>query len=133
MQDNTITLGVDVANDSNVVNAVFTRHSEELNRSIYNEAGHTLASRDTLTFNRTAPKPNGDSRGMARSAIKFTQDVSVANASGDGTIVLPLIGEVSFSVPVGTTPAQTMELRQRIIAILDDDAISAPLMDTLDI
>lgn len=133
MQDNTITLAVDVANNGVPVNSVFTRHSEELNKSTYVEAGHTVAGRDIMQFYRTAPKPNGESRGHVKTAAKFTKDFDVANAAGDGNITLPSIVTLSFSVPVGLTPAQTLELRQRIVALADDDTIMADLIDIMEI
>jgi hypothetical protein len=133
MQANSITLSVDPANDSNPENQVFARYEERVDRTTYIGSGHTVGTRNQMQFYRTAPKRNGESRGSAKSAIKFTLDVEVSNASGDGNITLPLIGEVSFSVPVGATPAQTMELRQQIISVLDADTVSAALVDILDI
>lgn len=82
---------------------------------------------------RAFPKRSGASRGTARVWVKFTTDVEVLNASGDGNIVLPLIGEVSFAIPEGVTPAQTLELRQTMLALLDRDDLMARLCDVLDI
>jgi len=135
MQDNTITLNVDVANDGNAVASVFDRHEEYLNRSVYINklGGHSNVSRDQLGFYRTPAKLSGESRGSAKCAIKFTRDVSVPNASGTGNITLPLIAEVSFNLPVGITPDQETEVRQRLVAILDDDAVSGGLMQYAEI
>lgn len=133
MQANTLTLSVDALNDANPANQEFRRFEETANRTGYAGPDHTLSSRDLLQLYRTFPKRSGESRGNSKCSLKFSTDITVDNASGSGSIVLPLIGEVSFSVPVGATAAQTMELRQRMIAILDDDAISAPLVDILEI
>lgn len=133
MQANTLTLSVDPANDSNPEDQVYTRHEENVNRSTYIGVGHTVDSRILLQLYRSAPKRNGVTRGTSKSTVKFTEDIAVSNVAGDGDIVLPLICEISFSVPVGATAAQTMELRQRAVSILDDDSIMADLNDTLEI
>lgn len=133
MQDNSITLAVDTANTGVTTDQVYTRHEELTDRSTYIGASHALDARDIVQFYRTAAKRNGEYRGTARSAFKLTEDISVDNVSGDGSIVAPLIMEVSFSVPVGATAAQTLELRQRGIALLDDDAIVADLIDKQEI
>lgn len=133
MQPNTITLAVDVANNSTLVNQEYSRHDEQTNRSTYNGPTHTLVSRDTLQFYRTYPVRSGNFLGSAKSALKFTKDVSVPNADGSGEIVLPLIAEVSFSLPVGTTAAEALALRQAIVAILDRDDLMVPLNETLSI
>lgn len=134
MQANTITLAVDVLNNATTEDSVFRRHEETTGRSTYVvDASHSLETRDMLQFYRTPPKRNGESRGSSKCAAKFTLDSEVPNASGSGNILLPQIAEVSFSLPVGTTAAQTLELRQRIIALLDDDAVMAPLNDVLEI
>jgi len=110
------------------------RHEETTTRSTYvDDASHSVDSRDIMQLYRTAAKRNGESRGTSKSAVKLTSDVSVPNASGSGDIVLPLIAEVSFSVPVGVTAAQTLELRQQLVALLDDDAVMAALNDVLEI
>jgi hypothetical protein len=129
MQDNTITLSVDAANDDNASNEVYNRYEETANRTTYVGSGHALDAREQFQLYRTAPKRNGESRGNLRVTVKFTEDIEVSNASGTGDITLPLIGEVSFSVPLGTTAAQTQHLRQRIVSFLDLDAVSADLCD----
>jgi len=133
MQDNTITLSVDSANDGNPANQAFVRSRYNLTKSLYTGSGNTVDSRNQLTFTASDPKRSGESRGIAKSALKFTLDVAVLNSSGSGNITLPCIAEVSFAVPVGTTPAQTMEMRQRLVALLDDDAVMAKLMDNLEV
>jgi hypothetical protein len=86
-----------------------------------------------LQFYRTAPKGNGVTRGAAKTSFKVTIDRSVPNSAGDGNVVLPHIIEISMSAPVGVTAADTMELRQIALAILDDDSISGDLNDVLEI
>lgn len=132
MQANEITLSVDVANSGTTVNHVFTRHSEEPSKTTYRGPDDSLLVRNTLAFYRTAPKRSGNYLGSAKSGVKFTQDVSVTQLDGT-TTKAPLIVEVSFSVPVGATTAQTKEIRQRALAILDREDVIAKLMDNLEI
>lgn len=110
-----------------------TRSESLVGRTTYQISGtHSLIARDIVQFYRTYPKRAGNSRGNAKCAIKLTTDVSVPNADGSGDIVLPLIGEVTFSLPVGVTPAQTLALRQRITSLLNDTTgLSEGLCDHL--
>jgi hypothetical protein len=131
MLDNTITLSVDPLNDTNPEDQIFGRQDEFQNRSVYTGPDHTLAERELMTFYRTAPKPSGNFKGVAKSAIKFSTDVSVEGKDSTTNVAANEIGEVSFSIPVGTTAAQAMLLRQRLIAILDDDSIMTKCMEGL--
>ena len=123
MQSNTITLSVDAANDANPANQDFVRMREDLNRSTYHASGHSDSARDMLQIYRTDPKRSGESLGIRKSAVKITVDQSVSNASGSGNITLPLIGEVRFAVPVGTTDAEVIETAQRLLALLDTNSL----------
>lgn len=130
MQPNEITLAVDLENTGTTTNVVFTRFEEYQNRAVYIGPGHSLLSRNTLSLYRTLPKASGNFRGTAKSAVKFSKDITVAAVDGT-TVVAPLIIEVSISAPVGTTPAQTLENRQSALALLDRDDIMGSLNDFL--
>lgn len=132
MLDGTITLPVDILNTGSTTNRVYSRLSEFTDRSIYKGPAHTLIQRDTMGFYRSAVKSNGSDNGVAKSALKLTQDITVPGKVATTYVVKPLIADVSFSIPVGTTAAQTLEFRQRIIAVIDH-AISARLVDDLEI
>lgn len=134
MQSNQITLAVDVDNDGGTTAAVistYTRFDEYQNRSEYIHANHSVAVRDKMGFYRTFPKANGNFRGTSKCTIKFTKDYSVAGVDSQTTLIRPAIAEASFSLPVGLTPAQSLEFRMRLVAALRDDAIMVPLMDQL--
>lgn len=129
MQDNTLTLSVDAANDGNPANQVYSRYEEYQNRSVYVGATHVPDSRDMIAFYRTFPTKSGNFKGTSKSSVKLTEDISVTGADGVSSITAPLILEASFSVPVGATAAQIIELRQRLLAMLDNDT----LMNSLNI
>lgn len=133
MQANSITLPVDVLNNGTPVNKEFTRHEETVNRTTYRGPGHTVASRNVLQLYRTFPKRSGLYLGALKVATKFTQDVLVPNADGSGDIAVPLIVDVSYSLPVGVTPAQVLVLRQHLVALTDMDSVVGPLCDFGDI
>lgn len=123
-----ITLNVDPANNATIVPEAYSRHDDsQPNRTRYISPSHTLLGRDVLDFYRTPPKKAGNFNGVAKSGFKFTTDAVVPAADGVSTVVSPLIGEVSFSLPLGFTTAQVKKLRQRIIAALDDDALMLSL------
>lgn len=124
MLDNTISLDVDVENDGiDLDTQTFTRFEEYLNRSVYIGENHTLSAKDTLAFYRTAPKPTSVFKGVAKSAVKFSKEIGVLGVDGVSTITSPIIVEVGFSIPVGASTAQVLEMRQRVVALLDTDAV----------
>lgn len=131
MQPDSITLSVDAANDGNPANQVFTRYAEYDNRSEYIGTNHTISSKDELKFYRTQPKSSGNYKGTARSSVKFSKDFSVPGVDVTTTVVSPIIVDVSFSCPVGTTSAQITEMRQRAVSILDNDTIMDALNELL--
>lgn len=130
MQPNVITLAVDEENDGvGLINHVYSRFEEFQNRASYISAEHSLDSRDTLAFYRTMPKSSGNFRGVAKTALKFSMDKTVFGVDGVSNITAPLIGEVSFSLPVGASAADALILRQRLVALLDRDDVMVPLME----
>lgn len=129
MQENIITLPVDVANNATIVNQPYNRYEEQQNRTTYIGAGHLPEERDMMTIYRTLPTKNGNFKGVAKSAVKFTQDVSVPGVDSNTQLTAPLIFDLSVSMPVGCSAAILKEMRQRAIALLDDD----DLMDSISI
>lgn len=133
MQDNTITLAVDTANTGTTTDKAFRRYSELQNKSTYIGPGHSLSNRNELAFFRTPPKANGNFKGMAKSAIKFTYDVDVEGTDNSTTNTAPIIIDISFSLPVGTTAADALLMRQHAVSILDMDAIMVKIHENLEI
>lgn len=131
MQPNVITLPVDVLNNATAVDYDFTRYEEFQNRSKYIGENHTAVSKDTLDLYRTQPKQSGNFRGVGKSALKFSKDISVDGVDSTTALTAAIIVEVSFSAPVGATTAQLVEMRQRAIALLDDDSIMDDLNSLL--
>lgn len=133
MLSGTITLNVDLLNNGTQTAQAFARAEEFQNRSVYEGPSHSLISKDTLTFYRTRPTKSGNFNGTAKSAMKFSTDTTVPAVNTADTIVAPMIGEVSFSLPVGCTAAQAKALRQRLVALLDDDVVMSQLTELLHI
>lgn len=131
MLDNTLTLSVDPENDGNPVNETWTRLAESNGRSTYKGPLHTFVNKDVLDFFATLPKRIKDFFGVAKSGFRFTESITVATPSG-GTVEAPLIGEVRFAVPVGATEAQMQNLRQRMVTVLDNDAIMVKVQENLE-
>lgn len=122
MLANVITLAVDVENDDTTVNQDYRRFNEEPNRTLYIGANHAFDSRDQMVVTRSFPTKSGNYKGTAKSSLKFTLDETVSAADGVASLTAPAIAEVSFSLPVGTTASKIKLIRQRIIAMLDNDA-----------
>jgi hypothetical protein len=129
MLANQITLSVDAANDGNAANQTYDRYEEFQNRSVYIGTDHLPEARNMFAVYRTFPTKSGNFKGVSKSAVKFTQDVEVAGVDSSTTLTAPIIVELSFSVPVGAASADLTELRQRVLAALDDDT----LMDALNV
>lgn len=133
MLDNTITLPVDEARNNTLVNNVYSRNEEFQNRSVYIGTDHTLIARNMLAFYRTQPKKSGNFPGVAKVAVKLTQDFSIPGVDTTTTLITPGIIETTFSLPVGLTDAQVIELTQRMIATLDTAAVIDALTRQLQI
>lgn len=125
----TITLSVDAANNGNPANQVYTRFDSYQNRSLYIGADHLPDARNTLGFYRTFPTASGNFKGVCKTSVKFTQDVEVAGKDSSTTLTSPIIADLSFSVPVGVTASDLVEVRQRLLALIDGDT----LMNSLNI
>jgi hypothetical protein len=133
MLDNTITLAVDELNNASTTDHEYTRYDEYQNRSLYNGPDNTLSEREILGFYRTTPSKSGNFKGVAKSSFKFTKDISVEGVDSTSAVTAPMITTVSFSIPIGATPAEVMVERQKAIALCDDDSIMARLNDDLEI
>lgn len=132
MQPDQITLSVDEENDGvGPVDHVYSRFESHLNRSVYVGPGHAISSKNTLSLYRTAPKPSGNFRGVAKTAVKFSEDLLVDGVDGVAQITAPIIIDVSFSIPVGATHAAILKARQRALSLLDYDTVMTPLNETL--
>ena len=132
MQTDEITLSVDEENDGvGPVNHVYSRFEEYQNRAVYIGPNHSIPNRNTLGLYRTFPKVSGNFRGVSKSAVKFSQDISVTGVDGVSQLSAPIIVDVSFSIPVGATHAQILIARQRALALLDLDAVMTPLNEQL--
>jgi hypothetical protein len=130
---NTLTLSVDPTNSGTPEPRPFDLVEIDKDKTTYQGAFHMGDIRELLQLYRTAAKRSGTSRGQEKCSVKFTKDVSVLNADGSGNIILPLIGQVSFSVPLGTTDLAMQECRQHIVSFLDDDTAAGSLMTDLNV
>jgi len=120
-----IALMVDEANDSTLVEHDLARDISVNRTSMYYDEDHTVASRNMLTFKSVLPKTSGNFYGTLRTNFKFTKDIVVTGVNGED-IKVPLIGEASFSLPSGVTPAEVLVLRQKMVALLDNDTVMVP-------
>jgi hypothetical protein len=134
MQDNTITLAVDTANNGTTSDKVYTRISVDGNRSTYiNKAEHQPHVRNMLQLYRSDAKPSGNDAGTRKCAVKFTVDQTVPNRDGSGDMVKPLIVEVNIAIPEGTDAAQVLALRQHVVTLMDVDDVMEDLCTILEI
>jgi len=125
-----LTLQSDVANNETLISKIFTRARVLMNglKTLYHEDNHhTTARPSTLSFETSEPRPNGQFLGVTRPKIIRRRTVDVNSTDPSTQITQPLLGKIEFSIPVGTSGSDVMELRQDLIAALDDDS----LMDTL--
>lgn len=127
MQPNTVTLAVDLLNNGTTVPRAYTRFEEFQNRAVYVGPSHTPAARDQVILYRSFPTKSGNFNGVQKTTVKVSEDVVVAGADLATSLSAPAIIEVSFSFPVGLSPEKQLELRQRVVAIVDLDEVMVPL------
>lgn len=131
MLANTIQLTVNTATPANDV--LLTRYAEQPNRSDYIISGHTTAARYQCQVYRSFPKKNGNSLGVRKFAVKYTKDITVVDALGND-VVMPIIGEVVFSVPEGATDGNQTAMLNTLIGVLGSGSLlMTPLRTTLEI
>lgn len=124
MQTDPIVLIYDHDHDQNANQEIdYSRAEESAGRSVYYSDSHTTVGRDTLTFLRTLPKVSGNDQGQAKASFKFTRDILVPSTLTSIEIKRPLIIEVSASIPVGATDAEILDIRERAIALLNDQTV----------
>jgi hypothetical protein len=122
-----ITLTYDADHDGGTTPDVvleYSRAEEAPGRSMYQSENHKEELRDLVSFYRTRPKVNGNFRGVMKSSVKYTVDISVDSVIGPNSpIIAPIIVECTFSIPVGATDAEVLDARQRMVATLNDDDV----------
>lgn len=131
MLANTITLSVDAGNTGSPSDVLYNRFDELKDRSVYTGEDHTYTKRDTLGFYRTLPKRAGKSLGVKKSAFKLTRDQEVPGTNSETTNIAPLISDVSFSIPVGTSQVEIIAMVQRMVSLLDSNSLILQLCDEL--
>lgn len=124
----TLNVNIDKENDGSAIAVVLTELDRSADRSRYKFPSHSLISRDQVEFMRTFNKKSGNFNGVARASIKLTRDVSVPGVDVTTTITAPQIAQISFNNPVGTTPAQDLELAMRLVGIIIDNVIRPKLL-----
>lgn len=129
---NTLTLSVDTENLGAPTDQVYTRYDEKSDKTTYIRADHTVVARRELSLARRPSTRSGNYNGSSKGTVKFTDSVTVAGVDGADVSAL-LIMDLSISIPVGCTDAQILEMRQRLIAALDDDTFIGPFMTRLEI
>lgn len=132
MLDNNYTLAVDVANNGTPVDLTYTRFDEYNNRTVYISENHEPGNEDKLTFYRTLPTSSGNFKGTRKTAFKFSVDVVVPGVDGTD-IQSTCILEVSSSLPVGVSADLAKEIRQRALALIDNDTIMVAFHETQNI
>lgn len=123
MQANTLTLPVDTTNNGTTTNRNYNRYREEPEKTEYRGPDHAGIVQDTLTITRKSPTRNGNFLGAYRTKAQFAQSYDVIGL--DGTTQKGINATISIEVvaPLGLTDAQLKELRQRALALLDNDTV----------
>jgi hypothetical protein len=132
MQSDNLTLAgtLDLETQTSPDVLVFNRYKTELNRSEFIRDGEAPEDGSKLTLYRTEARRNGDSRGQRKVALKLTEYQSVPNAQGDGVMKLPVILEISCSIPLGAH-ANTVDRLGDIIRQIGDYTLEDPVFQDL--
>lgn len=124
----TLSVQIDKENDGSAIAVVLTELDRSADRSRYKFPSHSLISRDQVEFMRTFNKKSGNFNGVARASIKLTRDVTVPGVDVTTSVTAPQIAQISFNNPVGTSPAQDLELAMRLVGIIIDNVIRPKLL-----
>jgi len=129
MLQNTITLLVDVLNDTTLTPREYRRYTESTDKSVYIGPNTSSIKKDSLSFGRIAAKPSSKSLGIEKRQIKFTETKTVDSPVVGESVLADAIGTISFSFPAALSSEDRKAFRQRLIAALDDDAIMDSFCD----
>lgn len=132
-QSDTITLSVDVLNSGTPTDEVYTSYSTNGNVHTYIGADHQSDQQNTLKFYRTEPVVSGIFRGYLDTKVSFGQDFSVLGTDGSTLPGRMAFASLQIRVPVGVSAADILHLRQRLLAVLDNDVIMEKLNSRLEI
>lgn len=117
------TLHVDTANNGTLTDEVISLFDAVPGRKEFHFPGHTFSSREQVVFSRSLPKPSGNFAGTRKTSFKITDDEIVDGVDPLTDVKVPGILEVNCSLPVGISSAAAKKMRQRVIAILDNDLL----------
>lgn len=67
---------------------------------------NTMSVKDVLELRRVSPKPTATFDGVARSSVKFARTVTLSSGK-----TAEAIAEATFSIPVGTSDADSDSIR----------------------
>lgn len=124
---NDIILNVDTANNGTTTEETFSLVRPEEGKATYMLDGSALADKEQLTLFASLPKRSGNFLGVVRSSVKATKAISVPSTVSGEDLTSEIIAQVNFSVPEGTTLADLVHIRQRLVAMLDSDALMLEL------
>lgn len=119
-QPQVITLSVDATDTDTFANEDYGQFTQYENRTIYVGANHSAESKDEMVLYRTLPKPAGNFKGTAKSAVKITRTTSATGVDGLAALSPTAIVESSFSFPVGMPSAERVAMLQAMGAALLD-------------
>jgi len=97
--------------------------SNGINRTSWHGESHTDQMRDELSLLVGDPKTSANFRGVRKSTFKITRDQEVTGVDTSTELIAPLIANVSFSAPVGTSDAAFIDVCEAIRGLLDQPAL----------
>jgi hypothetical protein len=127
-QPNEIALIVDPLNNGTTETQTYSNQSRAEGSSLYRLVGSDLKNRDELRFAATLPKRSGNFPGVLRTEVRLTQSVEVEGVETSTTVSGTATLSLQASIPLGMTEADVKLLRQRMIALLDEDSVVSDLM-----
>lgn len=79
------------------------------------DAQHSPGSRHQLLQTRNNPKINGLSKGIMKTASKFTKDVDSGANDGVSTLVEPILANVEVNMPIGADAGEITWVQEVLI------------------
>lgn len=125
MQEDTITLDVDVLNNGTTVPRAYGRQKTLENISFFNGPEATLSTRDELMLQRKMNTRQGNSQGVYACKVRNAQNKAVPGVDTTTNVEHLIAIDTEFRIPVGVPEAEVLEFLMRHVAVLSSGVMEA--------
>lgn len=115
-----------VLKNSANADASYGMHRVDNNRSVYHGAEHSDLKKDQLILLAQEPTAASDTYGNRRASVRYIRTTSTTTP-GDKVAQRDVKAEIAFSIPVGATETDILEVLARLKSLSDSPEIVTEL------